>query len=471
MTRVSAKKRGHITCHQTRAILPLPICLTVFDFVVAKELNAFLKHYASQVSSSYLECAIPGRQILDLTFSLSQVLEKAADQHGAGCVAQADIEKFYDFLQPTDIFQWLRRNDCPLPICASFLRLHCLPELFIRCGLHVASVGRRTRGIHTGARSSASAGRIPLLDIGSRRSHVFDQFAFESPGCKHSLASFVDNVFATGKSVDSALLILEDVETQLGEHWGLRYGADSRCLLPSSGQLISEEDDDKWPVKDHMKCLGQVIAANGSITEDWKCCIGCLWAAFFLNFRPALRSSPIAVRLRFLELHILSVLAFRWSRWPFTTSTLQNIDSIQNHFTRLLFPLPSGDDERPEAYFARRSHFTGRISILAGKWSLMWAKRVCSWFQHLQRGHDTSSWAPKLIQFQDADWLESRRGWQSSTQRRGTGTRLASGQPPKRWIEGHRELLRRGLHLLPDPPNRNDATSMIQAHVLRHGAF
>ena len=220
-----------------------------------------------------------------------------------------------------------------------------------------------------------------------------------------------------------------------------------------------------------MKCLGQVIAANGSITEDWKCCIGCLWAAFFLNFRPALRSSPIAVRLRFLELHTLSVLAFRWSRWPFTTSTLQNIDSIQNHFTRLLFPLPSGDDERPEAYFARRSHFTDRISILAGKWSPLWAKRVHSWFQHLQRGHDTSSWAPKLIQFQDADWLESRRGWQSSTQRRGTGTRLASGQPPKRWIEGHRELLRRGLHLLPDPPNRNDATSMIQAHVLRHGAF
>ena len=165
------------------------------------------------------------------------------------------------------------------------------------------------------------------------------------------------------------------------------------------------------------------------------------------------------------------MLAFRWSCWPFTTSTLQKIDSLQNHFTRLLFPLPSWNGEPAESYFARRSQFIGRITSLAGRWSLLWTKRIHSWFQHLERAHDAQSWAPHLVRFQDAQWLEEQRGWHSSSQRRGTGTRLASGQPPRRWTEGYQDLLRRGAHLHEPPCSRAERIQKIHAHVRRNGAF
>ena len=91
-----------------------------------------------------------------------------------------NIEKFYDFLKPNDTFLWLRQHECPLATCASFLRLHCLPELFIRCGVHISSVGRHTRGIHTGART---VGFSRLDDILSQKlpTPLPPLFKFASP--------------------------------------------------------------------------------------------------------------------------------------------------------------------------------------------------------------------------------------------------------------------------------------------------
>ena len=53
-------------------------------------------------------------QVADIAMTAHLAAEKAAYGHGGLCLAQADLEKFYDTLAPLLLTAWLRRCGDPL---------------------------------------------------------------------------------------------------------------------------------------------------------------------------------------------------------------------------------------------------------------------------------------------------------------------------------------------------------------------
>ena len=65
-----------------------------------------------------------GSQTQDVTFTASQVLEKARDRHNAGAVAQADIQKFHDCVPWGFVLKGLLGRGIPQGWARAALRLH-----------------------------------------------------------------------------------------------------------------------------------------------------------------------------------------------------------------------------------------------------------------------------------------------------------------------------------------------------------
>ena len=134
--RALGKKPGTITPRQVRAITPLPNILVLFDCLIDVHIKQVVESVACGIGPGYMEAAIRGRQILDVSFALSQHIEKALDDHSRGCIATADIAAFYDNLDPLKVCRWLRANGLPPSLCGALRRLHLLP----RCCLSVSGI-------------------------------------------------------------------------------------------------------------------------------------------------------------------------------------------------------------------------------------------------------------------------------------------------------------------------------------------
>ena len=80
--------------------MPLPVLLGIIDYVTAARMHRRTDVISKEIPDSYLECAVKGRQVLDITFPANLVIEKGMDLHSRACIAQADIKKFYDNLRP-----------------------------------------------------------------------------------------------------------------------------------------------------------------------------------------------------------------------------------------------------------------------------------------------------------------------------------------------------------------------------------
>ena len=55
--------------------------------------------------------------------------------------------------------------------------------------------------------------------------------AFRANDRTFSLASFVDNLLSTGRSPEAAIAILQDCEDYVSQHWGLKFGDESKEFM------------------------------------------------------------------------------------------------------------------------------------------------------------------------------------------------------------------------------------------------
>ena len=133
------KKPGTIAPRQVRAITPLPNILVLFDCLVDIHVKRVVDSVASSVGWGYMEAAIRGRQILDVSFALSQHIAKALDDHSQGCIATADIAAFFDNLDPLKVCRWLQAKDYHLH-CA----LRCYDSMNSPDAVSVSAVFRAT---------------------------------------------------------------------------------------------------------------------------------------------------------------------------------------------------------------------------------------------------------------------------------------------------------------------------------------
>ena len=88
---------------------------------------------------------------MDIVFPAAVAIEKGMERHLRAALAQQDVEKFYDNIHGLRIVWWIEaRFGCP-DICATLLRMHCLPTISLRVGSQQAVFRKRCVGLFTGS--------------------------------------------------------------------------------------------------------------------------------------------------------------------------------------------------------------------------------------------------------------------------------------------------------------------------------
>ena len=111
----------------------------------------------------------------------------------------------------------------------------------------------------------AAAGRVPSLDVAELRLAHWKESGLNIDGHTLGLATFVDNLFAIGRSPESAIHILDDCAHFLLSRWGLKIGADSREDLPCHGYQHPVDQNSLWQRKATMRVLGHWLDNDGSV--------------------------------------------------------------------------------------------------------------------------------------------------------------------------------------------------------------
>ena len=111
--------------------------------------------------------------------------------------------------------------------------------------------------------------------------------------------------------------------------------------------------------------------------------------------------------------------------------------AVQNHMLARLLQTNRLPGEDTDCYFRRRRVICRRLSAKMGRWSDSWARAVCTWVGHVQRGHDPGAWTTVLYDWHASEWLQRQR---VSASRGGSarrlGTRAGPGRPATRFFEG-----------------------------------
>ncbi len=75
--------------------MPLPSLLQLIDVILAIKIDAHLNALYPNVDS-YMECARPETQPMDVVFTVHMAFEKGMDHESQSAVASADIARFFD---------------------------------------------------------------------------------------------------------------------------------------------------------------------------------------------------------------------------------------------------------------------------------------------------------------------------------------------------------------------------------------
>ena len=84
----AAKVTGAVKAEKLRIIMPLPAILSTIDALLANALRPHIDRFCQSIDPAFLETAVRGRQISDLTFALRMIIERGGDLHGASAIGQ-----------------------------------------------------------------------------------------------------------------------------------------------------------------------------------------------------------------------------------------------------------------------------------------------------------------------------------------------------------------------------------------------
>ena len=131
----------------------------------------------------------------------------------------------------------------------------------------------------------------------------------------------------------------------------------------------------------------------------------------------------------------MSIIACKWSAWPFNKAHASRSYKTQSHMIALLLNYPKNSSMSEDMYFQHRKTLAGKHAASHGRWSLKWASCVLSWHNHCTRSHDPTMWHAFVLRFQDATWSADRRTKYGEGRISRTCTRLKVGFVPIRLSE------------------------------------
>jgi len=374
---------------------------------------------------------------------LQAIIEKGLDSHGQSAIAQMDIKRFYDSVLMLRVHRYLVHRGFNARLAACLLRLHVCPAVIITFAKCQVEIINRTIGVLTGTRTAGLLGRIPVEDVIQKRHHIWEQYCFKTDDHAFSLATFVDNLFSTGHSVEEAVAILQDCELHLQLAWGLSIGRDSKSFMAARGAPAPDPEAVDWAYSHGatFTALGHTLADNGSIKPCCSNTIGAMWRAFYANFGKRMRNAPRQDKIKLLNRAVLPIATYRMPRWPYQRTAAQRVDRTQGKMLSIALGVKVMADETPAAFVRRRNLIVSQAATSAGRWSNIWKSRVSKWSQHLNRPRNGNSWAAKTLHYHGKEWLQQQRithaiGQFGSMLAGRTCTRSFPGVIHKRWHDG-----------------------------------
>ena len=455
-----AKVVGSVTADKIRTIVPLPVPIKIIDMELADMIGGLADFSASGISTGYFEGSRKRRSVLDTTFACRLALERGLDARSRCSIAVADIEKYYDFLQPLKVAQHLESlvsvgsaepmdGSSVLDISVTLLCLHVFPRIALRVGTAVATMPSKNTGMLTGSASSAASGRLPPADMArcllpNWQSQGLGLQVPGSPGL--CLMSYVDNFIAVGATAADNVAVLESAEQFLRSRWNLRFGASSREVLPCAGAHPSTlpKDAVKWPVRESIRCLGCILQRNG---RSDRCVLDALHRAYravTLNCGNGLHRAGRSAKFRFMNSCVRSVGRWKWASWTYIQKTADLLDNFQKHLCSILWRVIPESGESHFSYMDRLHRNSKLVAQDAGLWSESWACDVVEWWKHTDRNH-CEGWTKAISGWNTQTWLQQQRDFWANkypaalgpqAHRTRTNTRVLRGTPSMRWSDG-----------------------------------
>jgi len=437
---------------KTRGLLPQSVLLNIMNLVVKERISPFIETASADKGiQNFILGGSKGCQPQDVSFTVMQVLEKGRDRRNQAAVAQADEEKFHDFVPWGFTLQGLLLRRIPAARACAALRLHRLPEVYLRVGDSTTPCLARSRGVLTGASSSGLLARISVEDAFLAALPELQPLGFRLDASRTIVAmSWSDNLFTFSHDVQTACNMMAIWSGYLTRLCGLRLKPESHEVISASHRLYRDHDfvqsGTTWHHVSLLQSLGQCISCTGAQAEDRRR-LRRSWEASFWRNSKILSCERISLtsRLQFWRMLSCGIGSFKFSMWTPSCSAARMVEGWHNLILQRIMRVRSQAGEPSDNFCRRRNRAvaTARDNANLGVTS-QWALCLVRWLEHLKRHPDIP--AAALLEVQDDVWLQTIRALTSgdvspsSLVGGRTGTRSGPGKPI-RWSESWVKVL------------------------------
>ena len=261
--------------------MPMPCTLMIVGAALAIRCGRFLDG-APPPDPCFLEAALRGRSTTDVVFASRMAVEKGLDDKSRCAVAAADIERFYDGIDPVLTAECLSEEGMADSTSVPLARLHLCVSVFFEAGAKTIHFSRRAAAVLTGTRTSIIAGRTVVRDIGIACADRLKAKALEFGQFKCAALSFVDNFYTYSHSAFGALANMQIIEVELWHRWRLKFGPDSKCIIDCSKPWLDlDHSQHEYKPVSSILVLGCIVSSNGSSEQCYTDCRSKMWRAFY----------------------------------------------------------------------------------------------------------------------------------------------------------------------------------------------
>ena len=290
-------------------------------------------------------------------------------------------------------------------------------------------VPNRCVGGLTGSRVAGACGRIPVEQTIADRHSIWNKWAFAG---RITMSVYIDNLYSAASSAHGATTIIQDAEDYLRDNWNLKIKPSSKVVMPVIGHDPGTLSP-SWNISPVFIALGHHLTATGSIQLCVDTTIKQLWACFWKNIGGRdLAKIPIKYKLVLMQRSLEPLLRYKMARWPFQETVAKRLDKLQRRMIGIALHVAKREDETPEQYVRRRGRTAAAHQTSFTSWSVLWARLIVSWHDHILRPRNQGSWATRLTDVKSPEELAWRRACFASR----PATRTQSGWCCRRWWEG-----------------------------------
>ena len=190
------KKGKYPRAGDIRVVIPLTARCQILDALFASRIAEAV---AKVDTAGWFVAAVPHTQPLDVSFAISQMVERSCDDFSRGAWASMDIRAYYDNVDLLLVAEWIIAQNVPSccrNVVAAAVAWQLLPSLLVDASITSLCIEKRTKGGLTGSRTAGAMGRVPVEVTMMRSSPEVQRWAYHLGTARGwSGASFVDNLY------------------------------------------------------------------------------------------------------------------------------------------------------------------------------------------------------------------------------------------------------------------------------------